>query len=83
MWSGAAEQMPRNPNEPDYVRARVERQRLKRDYSAMFADLAAYLYERDPMGLNYGINPDEYESEVLERFCRERSTPSRPPTWSR
>ena len=56
--------MPKNPNELDRVQAAVERQRLKRDYSAMFADLAAYLYEQDPMGLNYGINPDEYEPEV-------------------
>ncbi|MEA2489119.1 MAG: hypothetical protein QOH21_911 [Acidobacteriota bacterium] len=44
--------------------ARVEHQRLKREYPAMFEDLAAYLYDQDPMGLNYGINPDEYESEV-------------------
>ena len=56
--------MPRNPNEPDRVQASVERQRLKREYAAIFEDLAAYLYEQDPMGLNYGINPDEYEAEV-------------------
>lgn len=56
--------MPRNPNAPDLVLARVERQRLKRDYSAMFEDLAAYLYEQDPMELNYGVNPGEYEAEV-------------------
>lgn len=56
--------MPQNPNEPDRVKASVERQRLKRDYAAMFEDLAAYLYEQDPMGLNYGVNPDEYEAEV-------------------
>lgn len=56
--------MPTNPHEPDRVQASVERQRLKRDYAGMFDDLAAYLYEYDPMGLNYGINPDEYEPEV-------------------
>ena len=30
----------------------------------MFEDLATYLFEQDPMGLNFGINPDEYEPEV-------------------
>jgi len=37
---------------------------LKRAYTGMFEDLTAYLYEQDPMVLNYGINPDEYEPEV-------------------
>jgi hypothetical protein len=46
------------------VQASVERQRLKREYTAIFGNLAAYLYDQDPMGLNYGINPDEYEPEV-------------------
>jgi hypothetical protein len=41
--------MPHNPNEPDRVKANVERQRLKREYAAMFEDLTAYLYEQDPM----------------------------------
>lgn len=64
--------MPKNPHEPDRVQASVERQRLKRDYVGMFEDLAAYLYHQDPMGLNFGINPDEYEPEVgtiLPRVC--------------
>lgn len=56
--------MPRNPNATDRVQASVERQRLKSAYAAMFADLAAYLYEQDPMGLNSGVNPDEYEPEM-------------------
>ncbi len=56
--------MPTNPNEPDRVKASVDRQRLKREYAGMFQELSAYLYEQDPMGLNYGINPDEYEDEV-------------------
>jgi len=56
--------MRNRPNEPDRVQARVERQRLKRDYAGMFEDLTAYLYDQDPMGLNFGINPDEYEPEI-------------------
>ncbi|HWW62733.1 MAG TPA: hypothetical protein VN181_15265 [Thermoanaerobaculia bacterium] len=43
----------------------------------MFDDFAAYLYEQDPMGLNYGINPDEYEAEVgtiLPRVFEAEST---------
>ena len=56
--------MPKDPNEPDRVQAGVERQRLKREYVGMFEDLTAYLYDQDPMGLNFGINPDEYEPEV-------------------
>jgi hypothetical protein len=37
---------------------------LKREYTGMFEDVTAYVYEQDPMGLNFGINPDEYEPEV-------------------
>jgi len=53
--------VPRNSDEPDRVQASAERQRLKREYAGMFEDLTAYLYEQDPMALNFGINPDEYE----------------------
>lgn len=43
---------------------REERKRLKREYEGLFSELTAYLFEADPMGLNYEINPDEYEPEV-------------------
>lgn len=56
--------MPERRDTPDRVLARVERQRLKSLYAGLFEDLSAYLYEYDPMGLNYGVNPDEYEVEV-------------------
>jgi hypothetical protein len=49
---------------PDIILARSERRRLKREYSALFEDLSALLYHLDPMGLNFGFNPDEYEPEV-------------------
>ena len=48
----------------DIVLQRAERKRLKIEYSALFDDLTALLYQLDPVGLNYGINPDEYEPEV-------------------
>lgn len=43
---------------------REERKRLKREYEGLFTDLSAYLFQADPMGLNYEINPDEYDPEV-------------------
>lgn len=43
---------------------REERKRLKHEYEGLFTELSAYLFEADPMGLNYEINPDEYEPEV-------------------
>ena len=49
---------------PDRVLARAERKRLKQQYSALFEDISALLYHLDPMGLNYEINPDEYEPEA-------------------
>jgi hypothetical protein len=49
---------------PDFVLARAERKRLKQQYGALFEDLSALLYHLDPMGLNYEVNPDEYEPEV-------------------
>ena len=51
-------------SEAERLQARAERQRLKREYAGMFEDLTAFLYELDPMGLNFEINPDEYEPEV-------------------
>jgi hypothetical protein len=42
----------------------AERRRLQQQYPALFADLSAFLFQADPMGLNYEINPDEYDAEV-------------------
>jgi hypothetical protein len=49
---------------PDFVLARAECKRLKQEYTALFEDLSALLYRLDPAGVNYEINPDEYEPEV-------------------
>jgi hypothetical protein len=51
-------------NRPDTVVASAERKRLKREYAALFEDLTALLLRLDPMGLNFEVNPDEYEPEV-------------------
>ena len=40
------------------------RKLLKEQYGDLFNDVAALLYEADPMGINAGCNPDEYEPEV-------------------
>jgi hypothetical protein len=42
----------------------VERGRLKARHPRLFADLAAYLYTRDPMQRRLGSNRDQYEPEV-------------------
>jgi hypothetical protein len=56
--------MPIPRDHPDRVLQAAERRRLKVEYRDLFADLAALLFELDPMGINYEINPDEYEPEV-------------------
>lgn len=56
--------MPDRPPAPDHVLARIEEKRLKSVYAGLFEDLSAYLYEFDPMGINYEVNPDEYDTEV-------------------
>ena len=40
------------------------RSELKRWYKAAYERLSAVLYAEDPAGLNFGDNPDEYETEV-------------------
>lgn len=56
--------MPEPPDRPDLVLARIEQSRLKSLYAGLFEELSAYLYKLDPVGINYGVNPDEYETEV-------------------
>lgn len=56
--------MAKEPHDPARLEARAERQRLEREYPGLFGDLAGYLYDEDPMGLNFGVNPDEYGPEV-------------------
>ena len=48
----------------DLLAARLERKRLKREYSSLFEDLSALFYRIDPMGINFEVNPDEYDAET-------------------
>lgn len=40
------------------------RSELRAKYSALFASFAEILFRLDPAGINFEINPDEYEPEV-------------------
>jgi hypothetical protein len=44
--------------------SREYRKRLKQEYEGLFVDLSKYLFEVDPVGVNYEINSDEYDPEV-------------------
>ena len=41
-----------------------ERRRLKAEYRELFDEVEALLFRHDPIGINFGTNPDEYEPEV-------------------
>ena len=54
-----------------------ERKLLKAEYGCLFDDLSALLFRHDPIGINFDVNPDEYEPEVgtiLPRLRDCRST---------
>jgi hypothetical protein len=42
----------------------AERQRLRTQYAGLYEAALALLYHHDPVGINFEINPDEYEPEV-------------------
>jgi hypothetical protein len=41
-----------------------ERRRLRGKFGHLFDSTAALLFRHDPVGINFEINPDEYEPEV-------------------
>jgi hypothetical protein len=41
-----------------------ERRRLKAEYGKLFESVAALLYRHDPVGINFEVNTDEYETEA-------------------
>lgn len=52
-----------------------KRRRLRREYGALFEVVAEILFRHDPVGINFDVNPDEYEPEaetILARlpYCR-------------
>jgi hypothetical protein len=53
-----------------------EREQLKRQYGLLFDTVAALLFERDPIGINFGDNTDEYDPEtgtILPRLASAKS----------
>jgi len=47
---------------PEQIRER--RERLKVEYGDLFNSIASLLFRRDPIGINFETNADEYEPEV-------------------
>jgi hypothetical protein len=50
-----------------------ERRRLKAEYGDLFDSLTALLFRHDPVGINFEINEDEYQTEmgtILPRLRR-------------
>lgn len=53
-----------------------ERQELKRKYGLLFDTVAGLLFRRDPIGINFGHNTDEYDPEtgtILPRLSGAKS----------
>lgn len=42
----------------------MDRKAAKQQYGALFTEVASLLLEADPIGINFGDNPDEYEPEA-------------------
>ena len=42
----------------------IERDKLRMQYPELFLELEAIFYAYDPIGINFGSNPDEYALEV-------------------
>jgi hypothetical protein len=55
----------------------AERNRLRAEYSGLFDEAAAILFELDPIGINFETNRDEYEPEVETILPRLRTCQSR------
>ena len=52
------------------------RRRLRAEYGELFDEIAALLFQHDPIGINYDHNTDEYEIEtetILPRLSSCRS----------
>jgi hypothetical protein len=67
---------------PDFLarleRARVAREQLRARDPILFEACTAAFFQVDPAGVNYDVNPDEYEAEVgtvLARMPAARSLP--------
>ena len=43
---------------------RKRREAVRRQYTDLFDEIEAILFRHDPIGINFEVNPDEYEPEV-------------------
>jgi hypothetical protein len=41
-----------------------ERRQLKAEYGELFSSITALLFQYDPVGVNFEVNPDEYQTET-------------------
>ena len=41
-----------------------ERRQLKAEYRELFDSITALLFQHDPVGINFEVNPDEYQTET-------------------
>jgi hypothetical protein len=53
-----------------------ERRQLKAEYKQMFHCVADLLFKHDPAGINFEVNPDEYEYEASKILPRLRECQS-------
>lgn len=49
-----------------------EKRLLRAEYGKLFDSVAALLFEYDPVGINYDVNPYEYETEAVTILPRLR-----------
>ena len=42
----------------------TEREKMREQYPELFAKLESIFFKHDPIGINFGSNPDEYAAEV-------------------
>ena len=51
----------------------AENRRLRREYGALFDEIAAIFFRHDPIGINFEYNTDEYEPEARTILPRLRT----------
>ena len=61
---------------PDRQRLRAEREELRKEFRELFDTVSEILFRRDPVGINFETNTDEYEPEVGTILPRLRSCES-------
>lgn len=48
----------------------VDRDLVRAEYGALFDEVVALLFRYDPIGINFGVNSDEYEPEAASILPR-------------